>query len=211
MSRKQTGELIQSLKRRCENRLAPYFHVWRISYLRFNMIKNKFYIFFVLAIFANQAEAEVFKCKDNKGKIIYQEHACQNETIDKLKIMPGPPIEEQIRAQAREDKMRQDEAAKKAAEEIARKELEKKYQAEILERQQTELLKRQQQEEQHRRLQAEERERRKMELLERQATAAEAAAYSAAQAARSAADARLQPIRNPIYCTPNSLGGLNCY
>lgn len=175
------------------------------------MLKNKFFIFFVLAIFANQAIAEIFKCKNDKGKISYQEHPCQKETIDKLKIMPGPPIEEQIRAQAKVDKMRQDQDAKKAADEVARKEWEKKYQAEKLEQQQTELLKRQQQEEQYRRLQAEEQERRKMELLERQTRAAEAAADSAAQAARSAADARQEPIRNRVHCTPDYAGGLNCY
>ena len=182
-----------------------------MSYMRFNMLKNKLYIFFVLVIFANQATAEIFKCKNDKGKISYQSQPCQKETMGKLSILPSPPIEEQLRAQAKVDKIRQDQAAKKVVDEIAREKWEKEYQAEQLEKQQAELLKRQQQEELYRRLQAQELEKRKMELLERQTRAAEAAADSAAQAARSAADARQQPIRNPVHCTPDYAGGLNCY
>ena len=68
--------------------------------------------------FASQANAEIFKCKDGKGKIAYQETPCQTKTVGKISNVPDASLEDQASAHARgnQDKymVRQREAAEEA-------------------------------------------------------------------------------------------------
>lgn len=72
----------------------------------------------LLSFFALQAHAEIFKCKDGKGKIAYQETPCLTTTVGKMGYVPDLPLEDQIRAQSRANEqknmVRQIEATEEA-------------------------------------------------------------------------------------------------
>ncbi len=64
-------------------------------------------LLFILSIIflSFKANAEIFVCKDDKSRTIYQDTPCATETIRKLDTLPPPTIEEQALAQERIDKM----------------------------------------------------------------------------------------------------------
>lgn len=64
-------------------------------------------LIFILSIifFSIKANAEIFVCKDDKSRTIYQDKPCATKTIRKLETLPPPSIEEQGLAQERIDKM----------------------------------------------------------------------------------------------------------
>jgi|APLak6261699311_1056244.scaffolds.fasta_scaffold11885_1 type IV secretory pathway VirB10-like protein len=160
---------------------------------------NMKYLLIVIAFFFNaEAKAQVYKCKNEKGKITYQSSPCQNDTGGKLWIMPGPPIEEQMREQAKVAEMeaRRAEAykeqrlqAEKAQEAYDKKKLEEKIEAE---KKQEQIRKMEaERRDEIRRQQALELERYKLRLMERQARAAEEAAFAARQAAQKQDNSRV--------------------
>ncbi len=103
-----------------------------------------------------QAHAEIFVCKDGKGRITYQEKPCLTIMVNKLKNIPDAPIEDQILAQNRINKANEMYRQREAKAEVER----------------------QQQAAHDRALELIEIEKRKLELLERQTVAAERAAAS---------------------------------
>lgn len=105
----------------------------------------------ISAIFLTfQAQAEIFKCKNDNGKITYQGTPCLTGTVGKVNKAPDVPIEEQTRAQSRLNNMKEMDRQHEAATKLE-----------------------QQQEENARKQEAKELENRRVEALERQATAAE--------------------------------------
>lgn len=146
-----------------------------------------------------QAHAEVFKCKDAKNKITYQNSPCLITTVGKIRKDAAIPEEDRMRAQDRLDKDIETERQKRAEQQARRLQNEenaKKYELEQ---------------------EAKANEKRKIELLERQAIAAEQGAIAANQAriaaerAEQAAERASQPIQNQrLHCRPDYAGGLIC-
>ena len=72
--------------------------------------------------FALQAHAEIFKCKDGKGKIAYQETPCQTKTVGKMGNIPDMSLDDQARAQARANEQKNMVRQMDAAEDAKRQE-----------------------------------------------------------------------------------------
>lgn len=123
----------------------------------------RIYLLFVM-FFAFQAHAEVFKCKDTKNKITYQNNPCLTSTVGKIRKDADIPEEDRMRAQERIDGVFERERQRDATaerERLARQESARKFELEQ---------------------EAKANEKRKIELLERQAIAAEQGAEAANQA-----------------------------
>jgi Domain of unknown function (DUF4124) len=86
------------------------------------------YISVLLMVSSLSANAEVFKCKNNKGKVIYQSGPCTSEaaTQDVVKVKAFDPQKDE-EAKAKLNAWQQDLAAKDAA----KMEAEKQQQAEL--------------------------------------------------------------------------------
>ena len=82
-------------------------------------------VLFLLS-FSLHAFADVFVCKDDKGKTIYQDKPCLNASSRKLEILPAPSIEEQNLAQERIKKITEESQQRAAAAELERQQQEKK-------------------------------------------------------------------------------------
>lgn len=70
--------------------------------------------------FALQAHADIFKCKDGKGKITYQETPCSTTTVGKMGYVPDMSLEDQARAQSRANEQKNMVRQISAAEEAER-------------------------------------------------------------------------------------------
>lgn len=97
------------------------------------------YISILLMVSSLSANAEVFKCKNDKGKVIYQPGPCASETatqgVVKVKVLDPQKDEE---ARAKLNAWQQDLAAKDAA----KMEAEKQQQAELEKQESLELQRR---------------------------------------------------------------------
>lgn len=150
-------------------------------------------------IFTCQAQAEIYKCKDDYGIISYQDTPCTKGMMGKLNKAQEASEEDQIRARNQLNRM--NEHSRKVD---AIRELEwKQRQEEIKRAEERETFARQQAAERARQYlkeqEAKERERQNQQLLERQAIAAERAARAAEQA-----------NRRQLNCRSNYTGGLVC-
>lgn len=150
-------------------------------------------------LLACQAQADIYKCKDEHGAISYQGTPCPNGMIDKLNKAPEASEENQTRA--RNELNRMNEQSHKV--DVAREAEWKQRQDEMKRAEEREALARQQAAERARQYlkeqEAKERERQTQQLLERQTVAAERAAKAAEQA-----------NRKQLHCRPNYVGGLVC-
>jgi len=138
------------------------------------------------AIFlAFQAHAEIYKCKNDKGQITYQQTTCQAATVGKINKVPDVPIEEQMRAQNRTNSIIESNRNIEEARELERKRLDEKKTKYDLEKK------------------AEESAKRKMELeiLEKRAEASRRALKEASEESRS---------KKTLHCRPDYAGGLYC-
>ena len=84
-------------------------------------------LIFILSIvlLSFRANAEIFVCKDGKGRTLYQDKPCATETLRKLDTLPPPSIEEQTLAQERIDRMNEVSQQRATAAEIERQQQEK--------------------------------------------------------------------------------------
>jgi len=68
---------------------------------------NKKWLFLLLTIcFALPAQADIFKCKDGKGKITYQQSPCPHTMAGKVAPQQDPYLADQISAQNRAEQMK---------------------------------------------------------------------------------------------------------
>lgn len=83
------------------------------------------WLLMISAIFlAFQAQAEIFKCKNDNGKITYQGTPCLSGTAGKIDKPPEVPIDEQSRAQSRLDNIKEQDRQDEAAIELERQQKE---------------------------------------------------------------------------------------
>lgn len=173
---------------------------------------NMKYLLIVIAFFFNtEANAQVYKCKNEKGKITYQSSPCQNETGKKVLILSGPTKEEQMIEQARVAEIQARRAEENEKQRIRAEEAQKEYDNRK-EKEKIEAEKKQEQirkmeaerQEEIRRQQALELERYKLHLMERQVRASEEAAFAARQAAQKSNNSNTR-------CINDGFGNLNCH
>jgi phage protein D len=150
-----------------------------------HVFQNGLFVMVSATFLTFAAHAEIFKCKDDKGRMTYQETPCLTATVKKLSNVPDAPIEDQIRTQARTNKILEMDRQKRAAEEAERRQEVENEKRLVLE-----------QEAERKRKKAEALEKYKLELMERQARAAEEAAWKA---------------RGPLHCSPSGFGDFSCY
>lgn len=68
---------------------------------------SKKWLFLLLTIFlALPAQADIFKCKNGKGKITYQQSPCPDTMVGKVAPEQDAYLEDQIRAQNRTEQMK---------------------------------------------------------------------------------------------------------
>ena len=73
----------------------------------------------ISAIFLTfQAQAEIFKCKNDNGKITYQGTPCLSGTVGKIDKAPDVPIEVSIRVQARLNNIKEQDRQNETAIEL---------------------------------------------------------------------------------------------
>ena len=97
-------------------------------------------------IISLQSHAEIFVCKDDKNKTIYQDEPCKNQTLRTLQKAPEPSLEDQLIAQDRLDQLKavsQQRALTAEAERIEQEKRELELEKLALEKQKIELLEKQ--------------------------------------------------------------------
>ena len=99
-----------------------------------------------LTLISFEACADIFVCKDNFAKIIYQDEPCQTTTLRTLKNVPDAPIEDQILARERIEKanaLSLQRAQLAATERQEQDKANREYQAIAVEKRKLELLEKQ--------------------------------------------------------------------
>lgn len=168
---------------------------WFFNYLMFKRkVLNMKQLLMLAAIFlAFQAHAEIYKCKNDKGQLTYQQTTCQAATVGKINKVPDVPIEEQIRAQERTSNIVEANRQKEVARELERQRRNEAKMKYDMDKKADELERRKEAQEKY-----------KGQLLRRQAEAAERAAAAAERAAQ------VPPAKGSYHCRPDYAGGLYC-
>ena len=134
------------------------------------------------------SQAEIYKCKDAKGKYLYQEIPCQSQQVTKIRKDAGVAEEDRLRAQNRIDAVFEREHQREIQAENAR--LERIKQAEVAEEKELE--------------------RRKVEYLKRQAIASEKNAVANERSAEATENIQ-KSLNKPVRCVSDNAGGYRCY
>lgn len=69
------------------------------------------------------AQAEIFKCKNEKGKISYEQSPCPDTMVGKVAPQRDPSLEDQIDAHNRAERMKEQVRQKEAAEAARRQQV----------------------------------------------------------------------------------------
>ncbi|MFZ3088416.1 MAG: DUF4124 domain-containing protein [Methylotenera sp.] len=137
---------------------------------------------------AFQAHAEIYKCKNENGTIVYQATICTAGAVGTIKKAPDIPIEEQMRAQERVSNIVEANRQKEATRELERQQRNEAKMKYDLDKKAVELERRKEAQEKY-----------KEQLLRRQTEAAERAAAAAERNGN-----------GTLHCKPDYAGGMYC-